>query len=101
MALKYDVRTTWQYKFCQENPDIYALSRLLQKELAANGIAWHNPISDECCDDFGCCTEIGRYEKRIPAYRVLQKETLLAYCDFCNTSSDSAIHFIQKFIDGA
>lgn len=66
-VMEYDVRKTDESKFIKENPEIYRLSLELQQKLQEKGIAWHNPISDECCIDFGCCEQdMGKYIKRVP-----------------------------------
>lgn len=46
----------------------------MQKEFQKNGIAWHNPFSDECTDDFCCCTGQGNYDTYLPSYRQAFKD---------------------------
>jgi len=43
--------------FCLANPTIYHRSVEFQDYLRAEGIAWHNPISDECTRGFECCSK--------------------------------------------
>jgi hypothetical protein len=35
--------------------------------LAGEGIAWHNPFSDECTSDFCCCEGGGNYHTYFPS----------------------------------
>lgn len=58
------------------NPELYKKTVEFQNLLAENGIAWHNPFSDECTDDFGCCTGKGEYDTYFPSYEVAIKEHL-------------------------
>ncbi len=59
--------------FCQANPVVYHRSVEFQDYLRAEGIAWHNPISDECTSDFECCAKGPNpsIKLRIPAKRNL------------------------------
>ena len=55
------------------NPEVYQKTLEFQKYLQENGIAWHNPYSDECTDDFGCCEPLGDYSDRIPSHNTWLK----------------------------
>lgn len=56
------------------NPELYQKTVEMQKEFQKNGIAWHNPFSDECTDDFCCCTGQGNYDTYLPSYRQAFKD---------------------------
>ena len=42
----------------------------IQQFLGMLGIAIHNPFRNECTQDFGCCTNIGKYWLRINAEQI-------------------------------
>lgn len=42
----------------------------IQSFLGMLGIAIHNPFRNECTQDFGCCTNIGKYWLRINAEQI-------------------------------
>jgi hypothetical protein len=44
-----------------------------QKFLQTQGIAWHNPFSDECTNDFECCCGGGDYKHYFPSYEHVVK----------------------------
>lgn len=60
------------------NPELYSKTLEMQEEFAKNGIAWHNPFSDECTQDFCCCTGEGNYDIYFPSYEVIKKRSLSA-----------------------
>ena len=96
--MEYDYRKTKEFKFKSDNPNIYHLSRLLQKELKEKGIAWHNVVSDECVLDFGCCCETGDYDKRIPSNRVAQKDAINGFASHMEIEQKEIDSFIKKFL---
>ena len=57
-----------------ENPALYQKTVEMQNEFAKNGIAWHNPFSDECTSDFCCCTGKGNYNTYFPSYQQAIKD---------------------------
>lgn len=57
------------------NPELYKKTLQLQEEFAKNGIAWHNPFSDECTSDFCCCTGLGNYDTYFPSYEQAIKDS--------------------------
>jgi hypothetical protein len=54
----------YKIKLVKMFPVLYSDTLKLQTDLQKIGIAWHNDIFGECCDDFGCCTNIGIYHMR-------------------------------------
>lgn len=56
------------------NPELYQKTLEMQQEFAKNGIAWHNPFSDECTMDFCCCTGGGNYDTYFPSYEQVLKD---------------------------
>ncbi len=49
-----------------ENPSLYRWTVDFQHKLSEQGIAWHNPLANECVlPDRGCCTRRGDYTVRI------------------------------------
>lgn len=60
-----DYRETKEGKWRAENPAYYQRTVDFQVFLQGIGIAWHNPLANECTNDFGCCTNYGDYKARI------------------------------------
>lgn len=67
------------------NPDVYKKTLEFQKYLKENGIAWHNPFSNECTVDFCCCNGDGKYNSYFPSYEVVVKQ-------FCNELFEETKH---------
>lgn len=60
-----DYRDTKEGKWRFANPEHYKKTVEFQVFLQGIGIAWHNPLANECTNDFGCCTNSGNYTARI------------------------------------
>lgn len=60
-----DVRQTPEFIWKHEHPEEYQRSLDFQQYLMTLGIAWHNPLANECTPDFGCCRYLGEYKIRI------------------------------------
>jgi hypothetical protein len=56
---------TPQGKWSLEHSKDYEKTLILQVHLQSIGIAWHNPMANECTKDVGCCTLNGSYKVRI------------------------------------
>lgn len=98
MALQYDVRKTINFKLKTKYFEIYKKSHELQKELDSIGVAWHNPFSDECNNDFGCCSNIGNYEIRVPSIENAQIDAIKAFVEHFQLPEKQSNEFIDKFI---
>lgn len=96
--LKYDVRKTREFQFKRKHFEIYKKSHELQKELEKIKISWHNPLSDECQSDFGCCEEIGNFDLRIPSINSAQRDAVMAFASWIGVSESSAKAFISDFL---
>lgn len=82
-----DYKKTIEGKRRFENPQLYQKTLDFQKEMAANGVAWHNHFSDECTIDFCCC--IGdnmkgenvdtNYTHFIPSFKTAIKQAFEEY----------------------
>lgn len=92
MATDYANTPEGQRRF--ENPDVYQKTLEFQKEMAANGVAWHNHFADECTIDFCCCKGDNRKELKggngkvypatnylhhIPSFRTAIKQSFEEY----------------------
>lgn len=71
------------------NPDVYQKTLEFQKEMKLLGVAWHNPFSNECTQDFCCCTGDGKYNVYFPSYEEVVKQ-------FCSELFEATKHGDQE-----
>lgn len=63
VKMERDYRDSIEFGFTKINPEIYQKTLEFQQYLLDNGIAWHNPFSDECTPGFECCTSTTKSSK--------------------------------------
>ena len=78
------------------NPKVYEESLKFQILLQNNGIAWHNPFSDECTNDFGCCENIGDYNTRIPCHNTWIKRLFSRLFKECEHGDQDHRDWLEK-----
>ena len=74
--MKFDYRETPAGKRRFANPEVYQKTFEFQNYLESQGIAFHNPYSDECNSDFCCCEGNGNYQTYFPSYAKFAKQLL-------------------------
>lgn len=92
MENQFDYRLTESGKRRFGNPELYLKTVEFQNFLDENGVAWHNPFSNECTMGFECCMGTGNHKHYFPSYQTLVK-------DFCKELFEDIKHGDQEHQD--